>query len=189
MSSASLHFAEVEELVLEVLQHCDIASLVGASNGNRQSRRLTRSILSTCLVQALSSCIPHHLLLQFFALLDRTEAAIAGSMALKTLTPYCAWDTVDVNIITPLYSFQPWADFFTMHHYITSEDDKFVALQDTVRQAGIWYYDDTKHVRFYFYIRIFFFTHDKNRRKKLPLSNQSINLCFFLSFLCLSRVR
>lgn len=133
MSSARLHFAEVEELVLEVLQHCDIASLVGASHGNQQFRHLARSILSTRLVQALSSCILHHLLLQFFALLDRTEAAIMGSTALKTLTPYCAWDTADVNIVTPLYSFRPWADFFTMHHYVASEDDKFVALVSSWR--------------------------------------------------------
>ncbi|KAK0452021.1 uncharacterized protein EV420DRAFT_703079 [Desarmillaria tabescens] len=146
-SPVTIQFSQVEEMVLEVLQHCDIASLVAASHGNRQFRRLVRSILSTRLVHALSPCIPDYLLLQFFVLLDRTESAIIGSTAFKTLTPHCTWETADVNIVTPLYGFTLWEDFFAMHHFIASEDDRFSRLQNNVPQAGIWYHDETKEIK------------------------------------------
>ncbi|PBK65636.1 hypothetical protein ARMSODRAFT_1022085 [Armillaria solidipes] len=147
MNSLSLQLSEVEELVLEILEHCDIASLVAASHGNQQFRRLARSVLSTCLVHALKPSIPDFLLLQFFTLLDHTESAIVGSTILKTVTPHCTWETGNLNIVAPLYAFSLWEDFFTMHRFIASIDDTFGHLQNNTHQAGVWYHDESKHTK------------------------------------------
>ncbi|PBK59849.1 hypothetical protein ARMSODRAFT_1027138 [Armillaria solidipes] len=110
-------FTGIEELLALFLEHSDIISLVQLSHTNRTFRRLVRDTLTIRLRQSLLTFIPRSNLAEFFTIIDWTNACIAGSVALTTLTPACDWSPDDLNIIVPAGSTPTWESFFHNHGF------------------------------------------------------------------------
>ncbi|PBK92423.1 hypothetical protein ARMGADRAFT_1080508 [Armillaria gallica] len=134
-------FLAIEELLLQFIEHGDIVSLSQLSHTNRTFRRLVRDTLTTRLRDSLTTFIPRSILFEFFTTLNNNKACIAGSVALRTLTPLSDWTPEDLNIIIPAGSTAPWHMFFQYHGFQslnTIDNVKYHRYQMATRSVSIY---------------------------------------------------
>ncbi len=117
MTSAAVLCYKAEELLLEILNRCDIILLVGWCHVDRTFRRIGQGIIHSRTRRVLALFLPDKLLLEFFALLDKTDSFIAGSCALAVLIPHLSWTPKDLNILIPRGHVQSWCWFLESHGF------------------------------------------------------------------------
>lgn len=133
-------FLEAQELVLLVMDNCDIGMLVSWSHISPFFRRIIQGIIESRLKALITPYIPSHLHHQFFTVLDKMGSFIAGLTALAVLTLALIWKPRDVNILVPQGQIKCWVNMFNSAGYAVRGVGK-KGLPDheryPVRQRGI----------------------------------------------------
>ncbi len=101
MSLAATSCYQAEELLLKILNHCDIISLVQWCHIYRTFRWIGQGIIHSRTKHVLELFLPEELLPEFFAILDKTDSLVGGSCALAVMTPTISWAPKDLNILIP----------------------------------------------------------------------------------------
>ncbi|KAK0452817.1 uncharacterized protein EV420DRAFT_1645672 [Desarmillaria tabescens] len=117
MAQSPTYFFNVEEVILEFMEHCDIASLVKWAHISSKFHRIAQGIIHSRLRNIIEPFIPDTLYLQFFTLLHKTNSLIAGSAALAIMTPKLTWKPFDLNIMIPRGRAIQWQNFFEHHGF------------------------------------------------------------------------
>ncbi|KAK0469463.1 uncharacterized protein EV420DRAFT_1472690 [Desarmillaria tabescens] len=115
--SATKQWLMTEELVHAAMSIANITELARWASVSTRICSIVKGILQTRMKKQIDKFIPHSDLLAFFVLLDKTDSAVGGSVALAVLTPKCNWEPRDLNIVVPQHAADRWTDFFGYHGY------------------------------------------------------------------------
>ncbi len=147
----------VEELVEEAMAAADVFTLARWASINRRFRSLIQGIFQRRTKSRVAKFIHDDDLSSFFAVLDKTDSVIGGSIALSVITPHCTWEPRDLNVMVPQGSRERWLNFFNHHGYNgheicqgelgEHENLRYLVLQATVAIAVYAFEHKQKKVR------------------------------------------
>lgn len=115
--NSALQWHSVEELIDAAMSAADIVGLGRWAGINHRFCSLVQGVLQRRMKNIVGQFIGTPNLLEFFGILDKTDSAIGGSVALWVITLQCDWQPQDINIMVPRNARERWLAFFEHHEY------------------------------------------------------------------------
>ncbi|RDB26090.1 hypothetical protein Hypma_006900 [Hypsizygus marmoreus] len=111
-SPPAFEVAAIDDLILDIMAFCAPSTLASLRATDQANNELASSMLNARVLIQLTKYVPDGELAEFWAMLDKTNSVIGGSVALDVLTPLKV-PPKNLNIYSPRSQRLTWITYLT----------------------------------------------------------------------------